>query len=226
MTATLWVSAIVKAINHLFFAGWTGRFVAVFCLAHPLTVARSNSVCWPSCDGELLGATVPGIGANRFFLITLLHVSHASVRRLENGVSPQGNRTRCTSRSLGPLPHGEISWTFLCFRTCQCPWHSNVVLTSFSVSIRLLQAWLPVGRRSASLWQQCQAKCILVFHVDRVWHQEEGTSLRDESVILIAWSAWALSLGALILRHAVFGCLKPLVHPFDAHYHGNQDCPT
>ena len=32
-------------------------------------------------------------------------------------------------------------------------------------------------------------RCILVYHVDRVRHQEEGTSLRDESVLLIAWSA-------------------------------------
>ena len=38
-------------------------------------------------------------------------------------------------------------------------------------------------------------KCILVYHVDRVRHQEEGTTLRNESVILIAWSAKALCLG-------------------------------
>ena len=33
-TAALWVSAVAKAINYLFCAGWTGRFVAVSCPAH------------------------------------------------------------------------------------------------------------------------------------------------------------------------------------------------
>ena len=50
-------------------------------------------------------ASCSGFGPTGFFPISLPHVSHASVGRLENGVSPQGPRTFCASTSL----------TFLCF---------------------------------------------------------------------------------------------------------------
>ena len=43
-TAALWVSAVAKAINYLFCAGWTGRFVAVSCLAHP-SEAQETCLC-------------------------------------------------------------------------------------------------------------------------------------------------------------------------------------
>ena len=54
--------------------------------------------------------------------------------------------------------------------------------------------------------------------VDRVGHQEEGTSLRDSSVLLIAWSAQALGPGS---TGPVFSCHKPLVCiPWVLSYHG------
>ena len=43
-TAALWVSAVAKAINCSFCAGWTGRFVAVSCPAH-LSEAQETCLC-------------------------------------------------------------------------------------------------------------------------------------------------------------------------------------
>ena len=67
-------------------------------------------------------------------------------------------------------------------------------------------------------------RCILVYHGDRVRHQEEGTS----SVISECFSLHGLlrlcvlvpSALTLLLRHAVFSCHKPLVHPWVLSYHG------
>ena len=172
---------------------------------------RASCCCRPDCPlggGLLRFATVPGIGAKRFFLITLLHVSHASVRRLENGVSPQGNRTRCTSRPRGPLPRWgdfldhplfqdlSVSMALKCRADIIFVWASGCCRPGSPLGGGLLRfATLP-------------GKCILVFHVDRVRHQEEGTSLHSYSVMRssVASSPWCI--------------------PWMLFYHGNQDCPT
>ena len=71
--------------------------------------------------------------------------------RMES-VSPQGPVLFVHPRAGGHLPHVEMSFTVFCFRTSQCPWHSNVTLTSIFVRASgCCRPESPVGRRSASV---------------------------------------------------------------------------
>ena len=74
-------------------------------------------------------------------------------------------------------------------------------------------------------------RCVRVYHVDRVRHQEEGTSLRDQSVLLIAWSAQALCPGSTGPHPQTPSCDLQLpqalgASPWVLSYHGKQDSPT
>ena len=159
---------------------------------------RASGCCRPDSPlggGLLRFATVPGIGPDRFFLFTLPHISHASVRRLENGVSPQSNRTFCMSTSTW----APSTWKAFLDR----PLFQNLSVSMAFECRADIHFWAsgccrphsPLGGGLLG-FATGPDKCILVHHVDRIRHQEEGTSLRDESVILIAWSAHALRPGS------------------------------
>ena len=88
-----------------------------------------------------------GFDPTVFLFISLPHVSHASVGRLENGVSPQGP-------ALGPLPHREISASVS--ELFQYPWHSTVMLPSLLCGHQAVAGLTPRWNQVCFGLQQCQ----------------------------------------------------------------------